>query len=174
METGGLISSFFFCKIYCIPDNSVNWSEFLKAKRRIKSVAERQEAEKKELVLGINSFEKPAEAAGAGAWANLISNLMFMSPGTMPTDPDMGCNIQQYEFSFVDDKKDEIQQKVTDQVRMYFPDIPLETVDVRGETLPSGKPVLIIQLIFNYSGMQDIAVVAAEKTDNIINFDVVV
>ena len=60
METGGLISSFFFCKIYCIPDNSVNWSEFLKAKRRIKPVAERQEAEKKELVLGINSFEKPA------------------------------------------------------------------------------------------------------------------
>lgn len=137
-------------------------------------MAERQESEKKELVLGINSFEKPAESAGASAWATLITNLMFMTPGSMPTDPDMGCNIQQYEFTFIDDKKDEIQQKIIDQVIRYFPDIPLENVYVRGESLSSGNPVMIVQLIFNISGTQDIAVVAAEKKDNIINFDVVV
>ena len=66
-------------------------------------MSDRLEAEKTELVLGINSFNKPAEKSGVEAWCKLITNLLFMAKGTYPTDPDMGCDIGQYEFAFIDD-----------------------------------------------------------------------
>lgn len=138
-------------------------------------MAERQESEKTEQVLGINAFNEPLEKSGANAWAQLISNLAFMTPGTMPTEPEMGCNIQKYQFSFIDDKKDEIEQVISDQVRTYLPDIPLQSVELTTRTLERGNTVLMIILTFNYDNIQDVAVVAAEKTsDRVLNFDIVV
>lgn len=137
-------------------------------------MTDNQECDKAELVLGINSFDKPAEASGAEAWTKLITNLIFMSPGTMPTDPDMGCDISQYEFMFIDDKKSEIEQKITEQARSYHPDVPLDSVNVYGKTLTSGEAVLIIQLTFICDDENPTAVIAAIKQDGIIQFDVAI
>jgi hypothetical protein len=137
-------------------------------------MASRQECEKIELILGTNNFEQPAEASGAKAWANLITTILFMVPGTMPSDPEMGCDIGQYEFSFIDDVKDAVQQKIMEQVTTYFPDIPLNSVDIYSRETARREVILIIQLSFTQSDGQDIAVVAAEKTDSIINFEVAV
>lgn len=137
-------------------------------------MAERQESEKTEQVLGINAFNEPLEKSGPNAWAQLVATIAFMTPGTMPTDPEMGCNIQKYQFSFIDDKRDEIEQSITDQVRTYLPDIPLESVEITTRTLEKGNTVLMIILTFNFDNIQDVAVVAAEKTsDKVLNFDIV-
>lgn len=136
-------------------------------------MSDRLESEKTELVLGINSFNKPAEKSGPDAWCNLITTLLFMKKGTYPTDPDMGCEIQQYEFEFIDDVIDKIEESITEQCRKYLSDIPLESVTVTKDTSDSGKPIILIVIEFTYDGRSDVAVVAAEKTDNLINFDVV-
>lgn len=133
----------------------------------------RLESEKTELVLGINSFNKPAEKSGPEAWCKLITTLLFMKKGTYPTDPDMGCEIQQYEFEFIDDVIDKIESSITEQVRKYLNDIPFDSVTVSKSTSDSGKPIILIVLEFTYNSKSDVAVVAAEKTDNLINFEVV-
>lgn len=137
-------------------------------------MSDRLEAEKTELVLGINSFNKPAEKSGVEAWCKLITNLLFMAKGTYPTDPDMGCDIGQYEFAFIDDVISKIEASITEQVRKYLPDIPLDSVIVSKDTSDSGRPILLVLLQFTYDEKSDIAVVAAEKADNLINFKVVI
>ena len=135
---------------------------------------EKSEAEKVELALGLNAFGDPLETSGATAWANMITKLLFMVPGTMPSDPEMGCDISQYEFSFVDEVKAEIEQNITDQVNTYYPDIPMASIDISTDTLPTGRLVLLIQIVFTYDGMTEVAVVAAEKVNSIIRFEVAV
>lgn len=137
-------------------------------------MADRQESQKTEQLLGINNFNKPAEVSGVQAWANLISNLLFLVPGTYPTDPEMGCNIQQYQFSFVDQSKELIESSIRDQCGKYLPEIPLESVTITNEKLPSGNYALLIVLAFTMESDDNVAVIAAEKNNNIINFDLVV
>ena len=138
-------------------------------------MSERSDYEKAELILGINSFNKPAEKSGPEAWGALVSNLLFMKKGTYPTDPDMGCEIQKYEFSFIDDVVDEIEELISDQIRRYLPDIPFDTVTISKETSDTGKPILLILLSFTYNeNTTDTVVVAAEKTNSNINFEVVI
>lgn len=136
-------------------------------------MSERLESEKSELVLGINSFNKPAEKSGPDAWCKLITTLLFMKKGTYPSDPNMGCEIQQYDFAFIDDIINKVQANVSDQIQTYLPDIPLDSVSVTKDFSESGEPILLIVIEFTYNSKSDVVVVAAEKTDNLINFEVV-
>lgn len=138
-------------------------------------MADKLDAEKKELSLSINSFDQPTELVGVDAWAKLVANLLFMKKGSYPTDPEMGCELQQYEFSVIDEVTDEIQELITEQVRTYLPDIPLDTVSVKKDYMQGGQPIMLIILEFSYNdGELDTAVVAAEKSNNLINFEVVI
>lgn len=130
------------------------------------------ESDKKELVLGVNSFDKPAEAVGVNAWAKLVTNLLFMKKGTYPSEPDMGIEIQKYEFGFIDDIKDDLEMEITNQIYTYLPSVPLTTVSLRSASSDSGQPILLIVLEFSYNGKLDSAVVAAENSANLINFKV--
>ena len=136
-------------------------------------MAEKLDAEKKELILGLNSFNQPAETSGVEAWVKLITNLLFMRKGSYPTDPEMGCEIQKYEYSFIDDVRDDIMNLINDQVRKYLPDIPFDSATVTTSTSDSGKVILLIILQFTYNGGMDTAVVASENSKNYINFEVV-
>lgn len=135
---------------------------------------ERMECEKTELLLSINAFEQPAEASGATAWGNLVANLLFMTPGTIPSDPEMGCDIAQYEFSFIDEVQEELEEKIQNQISTYLPDIPIESVEIKNG-YDQGEPnVLYITLTFTINDSENnVAVVAAEKVNNLINFVVV-
>lgn len=130
------------------------------------------ESEKKELVLGVNSFDKPAEAIGVNAWVKLVTNLLFMRKGTYPSEPNMGVEIQKYEFSFIDDIKEELESEITSQIQTYLPSVPLDAVNLSSTTLESGKVILLVVLEFSYNGNLDSVVVAAEDSANLINFKV--
>lgn len=137
-------------------------------------MADELNANKNELMIGINNFNKPAEATGVAAWANLITRLLFMKKGTYPTDPEMGCDIGKYEFMFIDDVIDEIEEVITTQVRTYLPDIPFDSVTISSETTDSGRVVLLIVMEFTYNGNErQSAVVAAEKVQNNLKFALV-
>ena len=135
-------------------------------------MAELLESEKSELTLSINSFDEPMEVKGSDAWAKLIANIIFMAPTTMPTDPEMGFDIHRYQFTFIDDKRTEIEQGIYDQVKTYYPDIPLDSVDVSTKTMSNGEPLLIIILSFTSNGEETTSVIAAEKTKGVLNFSI--
>lgn len=136
---------------------------------------ERNESEKAELLLGINVFDQPAASSGAKAWGLLVANLLLMVPGTIVSDPEMGCDIGQYEFSFIDDVVDDIEENIRNQISTYLPDIPLETLTIENGANSGSPGVLYIKLTFtmNEPTADNVAVVAAEKVNSIINFVVV-
>ena len=131
-------------------------------------------SERKELILGLNSFNRPAEASGKDAWVKLILNLFFMRKGTIPSEPEMGGELDRYEYSFIDDVKNEIRDVCMGQVQTYLPDIPLTNCEISSSTLSNGQSVMVIMLTFRYTdGEFDTVAVAAEKSSNQINFAVV-
>ena len=138
-------------------------------------IIERNESEKAELLLGINVFDQPAATSGAKARGNLVANLLLMVPGTIVSDPEMGCDIGQYEFSFIDDVVDDIEENIRKQISTYLPDIPLESLSIENGAATGNPDILYIKLSFTMNDMtkDNVAVVAMEKVNSIINFAVV-
>jgi len=129
------------------------------------------ESSKKELILGLNSFNKPGEVIGKDAWIKLITYLMFMKKGSYPSCPTMGIGIQQYDYQFMDKVITDLQMDIQDQISTYLPDIPLESVSIDSSEI-NGQMILLITLTFIDNGLTDNAVVATIVAPNIINFEV--
>lgn len=129
------------------------------------------ESNKKELVLGTNVFSKPTELVGPKAWSQLILNLLFLRPGTYPSQPMMGVGIQDYEYEFLDDAISRLNSSINEQIRMYLPDIPLEGIEVKA-TDYNGRKILFIVIKLYDDGSVVTAVVAAELKNHIIDFDI--
>ena len=51
------------------------------------------EFEKAELKLEINAFDNPTRLNDLKAWSQLLLNLLFLRPGTYPSQPEMGIDI---------------------------------------------------------------------------------
>lgn len=138
-------------------------------------MADSLDYEKKELSIGIDNFNKPAQLSGKDAWINLITTLLFMKKGTYPTDPEMGCELQKYEYGFMESTVfDKIENEIRDQITTYLPDIPLNSIRVTSESSNGRQPVLLIILEFDVDDITDFqtAVVAAEKLGQAVNFAV--
>lgn len=126
---------------------------------------------KKELLLDINLFNKPAEIIGKDAWAKLAINLLFLRKGTYPSSPNMGIGIQDYEYEFVDTAILRLNEEILNQFRTYLPDLPLEDVKV-SSTEYNGQSILIIGLIFNDNGNIETTAVAATISNKLIDFEI--
>lgn len=130
-------------------------------------MAELSESEKVELILGQDNFSRPAEVSGPKAWARMISNLLFMHPGAYPTDPEMGCDLGRYDYAFLDDVKNEIEELITDQVSKYFSDLPFTGVTVSKQMSDTGEPIMVIILEFESTTNEtDTVVIASDKISN--------
>lgn len=138
-------------------------------------MADSLDYEKKELSIGIDNFNKPEELSGRNAWINLITTLLFMKKGTYPTDPEMGCEIQKYEYGFAEPSVfDKIENEVREQITTYLPDIPLTSIRITSESSGNSLPILLIILEFETNGNDDFqtAVIASEKVGSAVNFAV--
>ncbi len=129
------------------------------------------ESNKKELILGLNSFDKAAEASGKEAWIRLIIYLFFINKGSYPSNPNIGIGIRQYDYEFMDTALDVLPSEIMEQVRLFLPDIPLESVNVTSDMV-AGKKILVIILEFVDDTINDTAVIAAMISQNIIDFEV--
>lgn len=130
------------------------------------------ERDKKELSLAIDSFDKPKTSSGVAAWSQLMLNLLFLTPGTYPSLPLMGVDIESYQYEFIDTAIDDLTAIIDNQQRSYLPDVPLAgtkvtTMDYNGTT------VLLIQLVFSTTTGNVSSVIAISTTpDKIIDVEV--
>ena len=130
------------------------------------------ESSKKELTLQINSFDKPKELSDVKAWSQLILNLLYLRPGTYPSLPEMGIDIEKYQFDFLDNAVSELSTKIIDQQQTYLPDVPLNGVQI-GTVNNGADTVLVIQLIFNTSdGVTSSAIAINTSERHFLDFDV--
>lgn len=129
------------------------------------------ESQKKELLLAINPFNKPAELIGKNAWSQLIMYLLFLEPGTYPSMPEMGIGIKQYDFSFMDDAIEELPSKINQQVSLFLPDVPLTNVDASKVVLDDGRVILLLVLTFSDNGNVDSTAIASTVKRSLLDFE---
>ena len=129
------------------------------------------EANKKELGLNTNVFNKSTEYQGKTAWFQLILNLIFLRPGTYPSIPNMGVGLQDYEYEYIDDVKDNIRNKIEEQVNLFLPDVPLASVEVTSVEY-EGKTILLIVISLEDNGQIVTGAVASEVTNHLIDFEI--
>lgn len=129
------------------------------------------EANKKELGLSTNVFNKATEYQGKTAWFQLILNLIFLRPGTYPSIPNMGVGIQDYDYEYIDDVKDNIRNKIEEQISLFLPDVPLASVEVTSVEY-EGKTILLIVISLDDNGQIVTGAVASEITNRLIDFDI--
>lgn len=129
------------------------------------------EANKKELGLSTNVFNKATEYQGKTAWFQLILNLIFLRPGTYPSIPNMGVGLQDYEYEYIDDVKDNIRNKIEEQVNLFLPDVPLASVEVTSVEY-EGKTILLIAISLEDNGQIVTGAVASEVTNRLIDFEI--
>ena len=129
------------------------------------------EANKKELGLSTNVFNKATEYQGKTAWFQLILNLIFLRPGTYPSIPNMGVGLQDYEYEYIDDVKDNIRNKIEEQVNLFLPDVPLASVEVTSVEY-EGKTILLIVISLEDNGQIVTGSVASEVTNHLIDFEI--
>ena len=129
------------------------------------------EANKKELGLSTNVFNKATEYQGKTAWFQLILNLIFLRPGTYPSIPNMGVGLQDYEYEYIDDVKDNIRNKIAEQVNLFLPDVPLASLEVTSVEY-EGKTILLIVISLEDNGQIVTGAVASEVTNHLIDFEI--
>ena len=129
------------------------------------------EANKKELGLSTNVFNKATEYQGKTAWFQLILNLIFLRPGTYPSIPNMGVGLQDYEYEYIDDVKDNIRNKIEEQVNLFLPDVPWTSVEVTSVEY-EGKTSLLIVISLEDNGQIVTGAVASEVTNHLIDFEI--
>lgn len=128
------------------------------------------ESNKKELQLGINSFDNPTELTGIKAWSQLMFQLIFLMPGTYPSMPEMGVGIENYQFDFIDDVVRTLNTSIIEQQRTYLSDIPLTSVTVEPSTI-NGETILFIYLTFTMTdGQSEASVIAVNASSNSRHF----
>ena len=84
---------------------------------------------KREYLLGVNSFNKPAVVEGAEATCVLLMELILLEPGSNPLKPRMGVGIKNYRFA--KDKTEELCERIRSQISEYIPEANSVTVEIQ-------------------------------------------
>lgn len=132
------------------------------------------ESNKTELLLSINSFDNPTQLTQVQAWAQLMTNLIFLQPGTYPSMPEMGVGIEEYQYDFLDEVITELSARIISQQQTYLPDLPLRAVTIEPYDY-EGLRILLIHLTF-YTDMGNasvaVAVNASPGSRHFLDFDI--
>lgn len=90
---------------------------------------------KREYLLGVNSFNKPAVANGPEATCILLMELILLEPGSNPLKPLMGVGIKNYRYAH--NKTDELIKRIKSQINDYLPEC--NSCDVEIEEITAAK-----------------------------------
>ena len=113
---------------------------------------------KDELTFNFNDFNEPQVEEKIHALSRLVLNLLLTVPGTYPDTPNMGINIAQYQFEFLDKTtKKKIQRHIKEQIDTYIPNNNIEKIIV--DQLDSNSNILIV-------GFSIVLDITTNKTQN--------
>ena len=93
---------------------------------------------------GLDNFNRPKVLNESQTLVNNILTLLFMRPGSYPSLPHLGINIQQYLYRFIDEiSTDEIKARLVAQCEEFLPNVQSGEFDVL-KTVKDGHPVLLV------------------------------
>ena len=134
------------------------------------------EYKKAELTFDINAFNENLELSGIRAWTREILRILFMEKGTMPSDPNMGCNITQESYNDIQTLKNTVKNYAETQIRLYLPDIPFMELLVysEDELIDNGNTAIVYYIIKFQPKVDEIrtVTVASKLGDKVIDFEI--
>jgi hypothetical protein len=109
------------------------------------------EDRKKELEFQINNFNQPGSKTDLSATAQIIENLIFLKKRTYADSPDMGIDIENYMFEFMDDSMlRTIETVIKEQIDTYIPQSSVKHVLAQSFTDPKTN-LKILGIAFSIS-----------------------
>lgn len=87
---------------------------------------------KREYLLGVNSFNKPAVVDDSYAVCTLLMELILLEPGSNPLKPLMGVGIKNYRYAH--NKTEELKNRIISQINDYLPECNSVDVEIKEVT----------------------------------------
>ena len=103
-----------------------------------------------EVDFGLDNFGKPTQLYDPESVANILIHLLFLKPGQLPSQPQLGIDITQYLYGFSDSiPVSEIRSKIIDQAPylLQYLDINNLMVTIRTDENAQGILYLAIPLL---------------------------
>lgn len=125
---------------------------------------------KKELTFNLNPFDQPSELTGTEAWARLILTIAFMEEGTMPSLPMIGCGFGNISYENETSLRDARLTKLEQQVKTYYPDIPLDSITFETKEYNGSKVgIFIINFITEMQTIETVAAATSKTSTGLLN-----
>ena len=108
----------------------------------------------KEVDYGLDNFGKPKVSSNPDSLATLIIHLLFLKPGQIPSQPNLGLNITQYLYDFSDSiDTASLRQSITNQAPylLEYIDVYNMTVAIKDDDNGQGILYIIIPLLLSQS-----------------------
>ena len=108
----------------------------------------------KEVDYGLDNFGKPKVLSNPDSLATLIIHLLFLKPGQIPSQPNLGLNITQYLYDFSDSIDTSLlRQSITNQAPylLEYIDVYNMTVAIKDDDNGQGILYIIIPLLLSQS-----------------------
>lgn len=95
---------------------------------------------------GVNNFNKPKMFSESETLVNNLLMLLFMRPGSYPSLPNLGIDIEQYLYMFFDEiNTEKIKYDIAAQCVQFLDAVEAGSLDVQ-KILYKKKPLLLIVL----------------------------
>lgn len=95
---------------------------------------------------GVNNFERPKVLSVTQTYVNNLLTILFGKPGFYPSQPELGMDIEQYLYKYIDDiNVTEIKAKLINQCTDFLPEIESGEFDVY-KSEHNGQPMLLFKL----------------------------
>ena len=105
----------------------------------------------REMLLSVDSFNKPTVLEGKDAIGTLLVRLIQLEPGTCASRPKMGVGLLSNYRYCDEDKANQLQQHIKNQIMTYLPEF--QAVQVATKLNPGGKlliDITIDETIYRY------------------------
>lgn len=123
---------------------------------------------------GVNNFNEPKMFNESETLVNNLLMLLFMKPGSYPSLPNLGIDIEQYLYIFFDEiNVEKIKYDIAAQCVQFLDSVEAGTLDVR-KIIHNKRPLLLIVLPVRIeekmTGLK-LALTTDEANNVIYNFD---
>jgi hypothetical protein len=123
----------------------------------------------KEVLFGLDNFQKPKMLSLKDTVAQQIINILLMRPGNLPSLPHVGINIEQYLYKLQGDfDAEEIKQKIYNQCSELLSYISLGEVQIF-ITIYEGKDLLIVVIPIVGFGEEENLILGFSNSQNEVN-----
>lgn len=127
-------------------------------KNKVHTHNDKLDSEKIERTLSLSPYKTTLKYyENADAMVRVILNLLFLKPGTYPNSPEMGIDIEQYKFEFLDTITiSQIEENINSQIQTYLSDSVVGYVELKKLTTTEEiKRTIIISItVKTSSGMK--------------------